>query len=66
MEGRWFGSESERARSKLAKDLEDIGFIKEEGNLAVYDLRTTRDGKVYSFQVLFEKDIRGDWKIRSF
>ncbi len=61
-----FSSLPPAERSKLANDLGDIGFIREEENLAIYDLRSTRDGKVYSFQVLFEKDARGDWKIRSF
>lgn len=53
-------------RSQLAQDLDDIQFIKERGNTVEYDLRTTEDGKKYSYFLLFEKGYDGVWRIRSF
>ncbi|MGV7223482.1 MAG: DUF4124 domain-containing protein [Nitrospinales bacterium] len=53
-------------RSQLAQDLGDIQFIKERGNTVEYDLRTTEDGKKYSYFLLFEKGYDGVWRIRSF
>lgn len=36
------------------------------GSRAVYELITTRDGTQYSFQLIFEKNSQGEWKIFSY
>ncbi|MBN2568168.1 MAG: hypothetical protein JXB42_01935 [Deltaproteobacteria bacterium] len=51
---------------QISQELDDIQFIKTMYNAAEYDIRTTRDGKEYSFYLLFVKDENGLWKIRSF
>jgi hypothetical protein len=35
-------------------------------NYAEYDLRRSRNGKIYSYQIIFEKTVNGEWYIRSF
>lgn len=61
-----FGALSPKACRQLAQDLGDIQFITERGNAAEYDLRRSRNGKIYSYQLIFEKTVNGEWYIRSF
>jgi hypothetical protein len=51
---------------QLAQDLGNIQFIKEMGYSAEYDLRRSENGKEYSYQLIFEKTMDGEWNIRSF
>ena len=44
----------------------DISLVSASDGRAVYEIRTTRNGTIYSFQLLFEKDSSGVWKIRNF
>jgi hypothetical protein len=53
-------------RADLAAELEDIQIIKMRGVSVEYDIRTTRDGRLCSFLLLFELDEDGRWKIASF
>jgi sugar lactone lactonase YvrE len=50
----------------IAQEMSDIELIEFVKNTAIYDLRTVRDGKEYSFQLLFRKDSNGLWSISSF
>jgi len=50
----------------IVQELNDIQFIKVMKNSVEYDIRTIRNGKEYSFHLLFVKDLDGLWKIRSF
>ncbi len=51
----------------ISKDLADIKMIKMHGShRAEYDLRKVKDGKTYSYMLIFEKNNDGDWEIRSF
>jgi YVTN family beta-propeller protein len=50
----------------IVNDLGNITFIKVMKDAAEYDLRAIRNGKTYSFYVLFIKDTDGIWRIRSF
>jgi len=50
----------------IVQDMSDIELIEYVGDAAIYDIRTTRDGIEYSFQLLFTKDPYGIWKITSF
>ncbi len=50
----------------VAQDMSDIKLVEYLGNAAIYDIRTTRDGVEYSFQLLFGKDLSGIWRIISF
>ncbi|MBN2569529.1 MAG: hypothetical protein JXB42_08895 [Deltaproteobacteria bacterium] len=51
---------------QISQELGDIQFIRMMYNSAEYDIRTTRNGNVYSCYLLFVKDENGLWKIRSF
>jgi hypothetical protein len=50
----------------VSQEMSDIELIEYVGNAAIYDIRTTRDGIEFSFQLLFGKDPYGIWKIVSF
>jgi len=50
----------------IAQELSDIQLAELLKNTVIYDLRTVRDGKEYSFQLLFRKDNNGLWSISSF
>lgn len=50
----------------LALQLSNINFIKYQNNIAEYDIRITKDETDFSFYLLFVKDEKGLWKIRSF
>jgi len=52
--------------SQIVQECGDIQFIRMMKNSAAYDIRTARDGKEYSFYLLFVRDEDGLWKIRSF
>jgi len=52
--------------SQMAQDMADLQLIKTSNNRAEYDVRVTRNGKVFSYFVLFVKDENGLWKIKSF
>lgn len=49
-----------------AQELADIQFIKMVSGAVEYDIRTIRDGKEYSYYLLFVRDGNGLWKIRCF
>ena len=53
-------------RADLAAELDDIEIINIRGASVEYDIRTTRDGRLCSFLLLFELDKDGRWKIASF
>ncbi len=53
-------------RAQFVRDLGNIQFVRETGLSAEYDLRRTRDGKVYSYPLRFEKGSDGTWKIKAF
>lgn len=61
-----FGALSPKECKQLAQDLCDIQFIREMGYSAEYDLRRSENGKEYSYQLIFERTIDGEWNIRSF
>jgi hypothetical protein len=50
----------------IVQELSDILLIEYTGRAGIYDIRTVREGVEYSFQLLFEKDINGIWRITSF
>ena len=55
--------------TKLSEIVADMGLlrmVRVREHFAEYDLRTTRNGTTYSFQVLFIHDLDGIWKIRSY
>jgi hypothetical protein len=52
--------------STISGDMSDINFMEYHGDTAIYDIRATRDGLEYSFQLLFMKDPYGIWRITSF
>jgi PKD repeat protein len=52
--------------SQIVQELNDTQFIGMMTNAIEYDIRTIRNGKEYSFYLLFVKDKDGLWKIRSF
>jgi hypothetical protein len=52
--------------SEIVSEMADIQLIKMARNTAIYDLRAVRDGKEYSFQLLFTKDADGIWRVDSF
>jgi hypothetical protein len=52
--------------SQIAQELGDMEFIRIMGNSAECDIRTIRNGKDYSFYLLFIKGEDGIWRIRSF
>jgi len=51
---------------RVVQEMSDIQLVEVYGDMAVYDLRTVRDGVEYSFQVLFTRDSDGIWRITSF
>lgn len=51
---------------QVVNDMGDIAIIDLKGNMAIYDLRTIRQGETYSFQLMFIKDTDGIWRIRNF
>jgi hypothetical protein len=52
--------------SQIVQELNDIQLIGMMKNAIEYDIRTIRNGKEYSFYLLFVRDNDGLWKIRSF
>jgi len=50
----------------IAQEMSDIELVEYVGDAAIYDIRTTREGIEYSFQLLFGKDLCGIWRITSF
>lgn len=51
---------------QIAQELGDMQFIRIMKNSAECDIRTIRNGKNYSFHLLFVKGEDGIWRIRSF
>jgi len=52
--------------SEIVSEMADIRLIKMARDRAIYDLRAVRDGKEFSFQLLFTKDADGIWRVDSF
>ena len=50
----------------MVSDMGEFRFVKVTDDLVEYDLRTVRNGLLYSFQVLFVKEQDGVWRIGSF
>jgi len=55
-------------RIKFAHTLAEnkIAIVSAEGNQATYEMLTTKEGELYSFQLMFVKNVYGIWKIHSF
>lgn len=55
-------------RKKIAQDnlSAHLNAVEIKGNRAIYELITTRNGQAYSFQLTFEKNSQGKWKINSY
>jgi hypothetical protein len=51
---------------RIAEEMGAAKLVEIEGDRAVYDLRTVRNGATYSFQLLFIRDGDGIWRIRNF
>jgi hypothetical protein len=51
---------------QIAAEMSDIQLIDVKDNIAEYDIRTERDGVVYSFYLVFIRGKDGVWRIRSF
>lgn len=51
---------------QVVNSMGEITLIDLNGDRAIYDMRTVRAGKIYSFQLLFIKDTDGIWRIRTF
>jgi hypothetical protein len=51
---------------EVLQGLSDIQFIQLNHNVAEYDIRTIRNGKEYSFYLMFVRGYDGIWRIRSF
>ncbi len=51
---------------QVAGDMGPIDLVEAQGNFAVYDLTTERDGKIYSYQVVFVREEDGIWRIYNF
>ncbi len=51
---------------QVAGDMGPIALVEADGNRAVYDLTTVRDGKIYSYQVVFIREEDGIWRIYNF
>ncbi len=51
---------------EMSQSLNDIRFINIMKNSVEYDIRAIKNGKEYSFYLLFVKDENGLWKIKSF
>jgi hypothetical protein len=50
----------------INQEIVDIQLIRYIDNATIYDLRTVRKGEEHSFQLLFEKNNNGIWRITSF
>ena len=61
---------SKLSRDQLAamsRELSDIKMIKMDGShYAEYDIRVVRDGIIYSYMLVFEKNSDDEWEIASF
>ena len=51
---------------RMVTDMGAFRMVEVRGDQAIYDLRTVRNGKTYSFQVQFIVDGDGIWRIRTF
>lgn len=51
---------------QVAGDMGPIAFVEASGDQAVYDLTTVRDGKIYSYQLVFIREEDGIWRIYNF
>lgn len=61
-----FGMMTQEQRAEFVQELGTIRFVKMVENFVEYEVLTTREGKVYSFYLTFEKGEDGLWKIRAF
>jgi hypothetical protein len=51
---------------QVVADMGTFSLVNSNDNVTEYDLRTVRNGVIYSFQVKFVRDADGIWRIRSF
>jgi hypothetical protein len=51
---------------QVAGDIGPIAFVESAGDMAVYDLITIRDDKIYSYQLVFIREEDGIWRIYNF
>ena len=51
---------------QIVADMGQFRIVRVREFLAEYDLRALRNGRTYSFQVLFMLDYDGTWKVRSY
>ena len=61
-----FNALTSQQRLQITQEFSDIQFIRIMEHSAEYDIRTIKDGREYSFYMLFVRDEDGLWKIRSF
>jgi hypothetical protein len=55
-----------RQLPKIVADMGEIRMVSATSRHAIYDLRTIREGQVYSFQLEFVRDYDGAWKIYNY
>jgi DNA-directed RNA polymerase subunit F len=54
-------------RQKIGNDLANIQLVEVVMNTAIYEITSTlKKGEKFSFQLMFVKDLHGDWVIKSF
>ena len=62
-----FSGQSTEQLSQLSLDLSDIQFIRAQGTHRVeYDIQLVKEGKRYSYMLIFEKNSDDVWEIYSF
>lgn len=62
--GRGMGKRSSKRKTNLLPF--SLYLVKIEDNSAEYEVITTRNGKIYSFHLLFVRNTNGLWKIKRF
>lgn len=55
-----------KALPRIVAEMGAATLLRVEGDRAVYDLRTVRNGATYSFQLLFVRNGDGLWRIKNF
>ena len=55
-----------KALPRIVSEMGEATLVEVRGDRAIYDLRTVRNGSIYSFQLEFVREGDGIWRIRSF
>ena len=62
-----FKSLNPDGRQKIGKDLANIQIVEVVKNTAIYEITSKlKKGETFSFQLIFVKDLHGEWVIKSF